>query len=293
MGMKFNMRNYSTCLLVITFACYCSVLSAQTDSTSIKSFPQTKESVSTDSTLYYTFKDVSIGRALQNPFWYVISTIAPMFNIGVGYTYISPTQSFAKKVNSASAFTFDIAMNLTRIFGDLDALYQFYAGVNMDFTNFGESSPFKRINGDTTYTFSIKNTMEVVSPYLEVEYNGEYISPFFTLGYSRIFLNPVLAAAEQVKTATMNVTVYDGVALADLASNGFRIGTGLKFRYHFKNHPYRALMLCLRGEFVAATETQMVNMATVSFDKSGKASFQYTPVSPSWAQLSSMLRYNF
>ena len=287
------MRSCITYLLVITFVFYCRAVSAQTDSISVKSLPLSKDSLNVDSTLYYKFKDEGIGHALQNPFWYVISTIAPMFNTGMGYSYIMPTNSFANKVNPASSFSFDISVNLTRIFSDPDAKWQLYTGLNMDFTNFGESSPFKKRSGDTTFTLSIKNTMEVVSPYLEVEYDGENISPFFTVGYSRIFLNPVLYKATQVRNSTTNTSVYDGETLSDLAANGFRIGSGLKFKYHFKNHPYRALILCLRGEFVTATETQMVKIETVSFNHKGEATFEYISIAPSWLQLSLMLKYNF
>jgi hypothetical protein len=281
---------------IILFLClifFYSPLVAQTDTTQPSTTLHKTDSLKFDSTLYYQFKEAGLQTAMHNPVWFLLTSIAPMFNIGVGYSYIMPTQSFAKKVNAASVFSFDIGVNLTRIFADPDALWQLYVGMNMDFTSFGESNPFIKRDGDTTYTFSIKNGMDVLSPYLEVEYNGEYFCPYVAGGYCRIFLNPVLDMEKQTRNATTNYTEYGGEALSEKGANGFHLGTGLKFKYRLKSHPYRSLILNLKGTYAMGGAAEIAKIETVLFNNIGKAEYNTQVVYPSWFLIHLGLKFNF
>lgn len=264
---------------------------AQSDTARIQRSLHKTDSVKIDSSLYHLSKDADFNTAISNPVWYLISAIAPVFNVGIGYTYMVPRNTFANEVTPASAFTFDIGINLTRIFANPEANWQLYASFAADFTNFGKSGAFNTNNSDTTYETRISNEMEVLSPYLELEYNGEAFSPFLTAGYSKIYLNPSKTTVMKIRNPTTNYSENSGGALDDLSSDGINLGVGLKYKYRFKK--YRAIMLCLKGVMVYGSSTAMVDLKTVSFNKNGEATFQKKTVTPSWFQCSILLKYNF
>ncbi len=264
---------------------------AQSDTAQMQRSLHKTDSVSIDSSLYHLSKDTDFNTAVSNPVWYLISAIAPVFNVGIGYTYMVPLNTFANKVTPTSAFTFDIGINLTRIFANPEANWQLYACFAADFTNFGKSGAFNTNNGDTTYETRITNEMEVLSPYLELEHNGEAFSPFFTAGYSKIYLNPSKTTVMKIRNPTTNYSENSGGSLDNLSSDGINLGLGLKYKYRFKD--YRALILCLKGVTVYGTSTEMVDLKTVSFNNNGEATFQKKTVTPSWFQCSILLKYNF
>jgi hypothetical protein len=99
-----------TLLLLATSA---HVASAQTDS-SQKQLPERLPVDSGMRTLELTpLQTQELQDAVSNPVWYLLTQIAPIFNIGAYYSYLTPTGSFGKQVSGSSAL---ILVSILRVF---------------------------------------------------------------------------------------------------------------------------------------------------------------------------------
>jgi hypothetical protein len=226
--------------------------------------------------------------AASNPAWYVLTQVAYYFNVGVYYSYLTPTGSFKQVVPSASAFSFDFGLDLTRMFGKNESDYHLILGLNADYTNFGKAkNPFSKTVADTTYELSVKNRLEVYSYYLELEYRKSFLCPFVSVAYSDLYMNPY----KEVKTSTTNTSWTDGDYIGERRSNGVNIAAGLKCKYRFNNH--RELMVLSRVSYFNGSAVDMIDLGTASLSPTGEVVYQTHEVNPTWFMYSVGIKYNF
>jgi hypothetical protein len=230
--------------------------------------------------------------AITNPLWYVATQIAPVFNVGAYYSYLMPVGPFKTNTTRVSAFTFDIGLNLSRIFGNEDANILWYVGLNADFTNFGKANAtYSRTTGTTTYNTVLKNSLEIYSWYLEANYGKSILCPFASVAVSTIYLNPYKETDATTNTTASNTTETSGDYLSNNKSVGATTALGLKCKYRFNSH--RELMLASKVSYTYGSSTNMIDLGTVSFNSSGESAYQTMKVNPAWFMYSIGLKYNF
>lgn len=279
-----------TLLLLATSA---HVASAQTDS-SQKQLPERLPVDSGMRTLELTpLQTQELQDAVSNPVWYLLTQIAPIFNIGAYYSYLAPTGSFGKQVSRSSAFSFDIGVNLTRIFGEEESDLHWLIGMNADYTNFGKSpNNFYQKQGDTSYSTVIKNSLEVYSYYLEAEYRRSFIAPFASIAYSRVHLNPYKETETKIRNSTTNYSETSGDYLSSNKAHGLNMSLGIKAKYRFNTH--KELMVLAKLSYLASTSIQMIDLQTATFNTNGQLnSYQTINVNPSWLMYTLGIKYNF
>lgn len=280
-------------LSLLLLLAYSTVTIAQTDS----SRKQLPEQLPVDSGMHKLEltpqQTQELQDAVSNPVWYLLTQIAPIFNIGAYYSYLSPTGSFGKQVNGSSAFSFDIGMNLTRIFGEEESDLHWRIGMNADYTNFGKSpGSFLQKQGDTSYTSIIKNSLEVYSYYLEAEYRKSFMAPFASIAYSTVHLNPYKETETHIRNSTTNYSETSGDYLSSNKAHGLNMALGVKAKYRFNTH--KELMVIAKLSYLASTSIQMIDVNTVSFNTNGQVNtYQTINVHPSWLMYSLGIKYNF
>ena len=230
--------------------------------------------------------------AASNPGWYLLTQVAAVFNIGVYYSYLSPTRSFNQQVLPVSAFSFDIGLNLNRIIMRADANIYWYIGVQSDFTNFGKvTNDVKKISGDTTTSLTLKNSVEVYSFYTEAEYRKSFLCPFASIAYSLIYINPYKQTEIKIRNSTTNYATTSGDYLSNYLSKGVNISLGLKTKYRFNYH--KELMLVTKISYLIGSETEMIDMSTASITANGDTKYNTIKVTPSWLLYTIGIKYNF
>lgn len=234
-----------------------------------------------------------IRNAVSNPIWYLLTQVAPIFNIGLYYSYLTPTGSFGKQVSNSSAFSFDIGINLTRIFGEEESDIHWLIGMNADYTNFGKSpNGYFQKQGDTSYNTVIKNRLEVYSYYLEAEYRRSFIAPFASVAYSSIYLNPYKETDMKIRNATTNYSETFGDYLSSNKAHGLNMSLGVKVKYRFNTH--KELMIIGKVSYLTSTSIQMIDLQTATFNSNGQLNnYQTQTVNPSWLMYSLGIKYNF
>jgi hypothetical protein len=245
-----------------------------------------------------TLNDYRIGQqemqdietATTNPVWFILTKIAPVFNIGVYYSYLSPLGEFKQRVSPSSAFSFDIGMDLTRIFGNNESDWHMLIGMNADYTNFGVIKK-TFTNGDTTYNVKLKNSLEVYSYYFELEYRRSFICPFGSVAYSTIFLNPYKENELVISNATTHTSETSGDYLANEKAHGVNLGLGVKCKYRFNDH--KELMLIAKANYLYSSSIRMPDMSSANISGINGVNYSTITVNPTWMLFSIGVKYNF
>jgi hypothetical protein len=280
-------------LLVLLPLAYPVIAVAQTDS-SQKQLPEKMVVDSGMQKIELTpLQTQALQDAVSNPVWYLLTQIAPIFNIGAYYSYLAPTGSFGKQVSGSSAFSFDIGINLTRIFGEEESSLHWLIGMNADYTNFGKSpNNFYQKQGDTSYSTVIKNSLEVYSYYLEAEYRRSFIAPFASIAYSRVRLNPYKETETKIRNSTTNYSETSGDYLSSNKAHGLNLALGLKVKYRFNTH--KELMALAKVSYLRSTAIDMIDLNAATFNTNGQLnSYQTINVNPNWLMYTLGIKYNF
>lgn len=228
-------------------------------------------------------------KAISYPIWYLLS---PIFSFGTYYSYISPVGSFKKEAPAISAFSFDAALNISRIIQRDQEPFRFFVGFNADFSNFGKKeNPTKSVNGDTTISSDLRNSLDVGTFYLEIEYQKNWFSPFMSLGYSTVWLSPRLVEKTTIINGTTNVSWSEDSLIRSEKSRGIQGCLGLKAKYRFNNH--KELMFIAKMNYLWGSELNMVDLNSVVFNLAGGFSYQTKVVNPNWISYSLGVKYNF
>ncbi len=231
-----------------------------------------------------------IETAFSNPVWFILTKIAPAFNIGIYYSYLLPVGEFKQRVSSSSAFSFNIGMDLTRIFGNNESDWHVLIGMNADYTNFGVIKK-TFTNADTTYNVKLKNSLEVYSYYFELEYRRSFICPFASVAYSTVFLNPYIENEKVISNATTHTSETSGNYLANEKAHGINLGLGVKCKYRFNNH--KELMLIAKANYLYSSNIRMPDMSSATISGINGINYSTITVNPTWVMFSFGVNYNF
>lgn len=233
-----------------------------------------------------------IQKGMSNPGWYVVSQVARFFNVGVYYSYIIPTGTLKQEIPSKSAFSFDFGLDLTHLFGRNESYWHWILGLNADYASFGKSrNPRSFVSGDTTYSYSVSNTVAVYSYYIEVEYGKSYLTPFASIAATDVYFEPYKKKTTTIHNANINSTNTVGEELESFHARGMNFTAGLKYKYRFNEH--KQLMLVTRVSYLLSEPVDMIDLSTAMFSPNGEISYQTKSVSPSWFMLSIGAKYNF
>lgn len=274
------------CFLLLTCA---QSLYAQTDSSN-QTAPN--ERIGMDTVRLTPDETKELQNAASYPGWYLVKQIACFFNVGVYYSYLSPTGSFKDEVPPTSAFSFDFAVDLTRMFGENESNVHCFIGLNSDFANFGKvKNPYTTTVGDTTYEINVKNSLNVFSYYLEVDYRKSYLTPFVSIAYSDVFFNPHKAVTTKIHSASVNSTYTEGSDMAGNKSSGMNTTAGIKCRLPFNDH--KEVMVIARVSYLICKPVEMMDLYSAKFSPTGQLDYQTKTVTPTWLMYSFGIKYNF
>ncbi|MES2560873.1 MAG: hypothetical protein V4590_14095 [Bacteroidota bacterium] len=279
------------CLCLLLSFCLQDLL-AQTDSVPAKPAPLPQPTDTLRKLELSPEQTAELQSAVSNPVWFLLTQIAPVFNIGIYYSYLTPLGTFNTQVPAASAFSFDIGLDLNRITGYEDADIHWFIGMNADFTNFGKvNAPTPLVMGDTTYTTVLKNSLEVTSWYLEAGYRRSFLCPFASVAYSTIYLNPYREVKMHIRNPTTNLSETKGDYAGTNISHGINMALGLKCKYRFNDH--KELMVLAKASYLMGSSTNMIDLSTASVTSSGLVNYQTINVNPMWLMYSVGIKYNF
>lgn len=234
-----------------------------------------------------------MSEAISDPVFYLLKSIAPVFNIGISYAHLIPTSGFTAYTQSRPGLSVDIAMNLTAFWGNMGNNFQLYGGSKFTFMNLSSRnlSDMTYVSGDTTITYSLKNALELWHFYLEFEYNFNHVSPFVTLSYAQLHLDPYLSFTQKIKNGFTNEEYGYGRFLDNISTWSVAPAVGVKYKYRFNSH--KALMAVLICSYNRFASGNFLDITTATVNNTNKLSYSTRQVAPVFWLIDAGIKYNF